>query len=160
MNTALANKNGELVMPVLVTGSFQSPRIAPDLETIARMKMENLLPTGANPGKLSSGILGSILGGKSQQNQAMPQEDRNGVQGVLDQLRGKQQQQQPAGNQPAQPNGTQPQQQSQTGQQQQQQQKKGWSDVLQEALKKRQQKKEQQQQQQQEQQQQQQEQPK
>lgn len=147
MSTALANKNGELVMPVLVTGNFQSPHIAPDLETIARMKMENLLPTGANPGKLSSGILGSILGGKSQ-NQSLPQNDQNGVQGVLDQLRGKQPQQQPpAGNQPpAQPNGTQPQQQqSQTGQQPQQQKKQGWADVLQGVLDKN--KKQQQQQQ-------------
>ena len=143
MQTALANKNGELVMPVLVTGSFQKPRIAPDLQTIARMKMENLLPTGANPGQMTSGILGSLLGNKSQQqNQGLPQEDRGGVQGVLDRLKGKQpqsQQQAPA-SPPATPNGQAP---ASTGQQQPPA-KPNWNDVLQGVLDK--QKKQQQQQ--------------
>lgn len=136
MNTALANKNGELVMPVIITGSFQSPRIAPDLETIARMKLQNLLPTGANPGKLSSGILGSLLGNRQQNQSGLPQSDRNGVQGVLDQLRGKRPQQEKSapGSQPAAPpNGGTPQQQSTTGQPPK---KQTWQDVLQEALKK------------------------
>jgi AsmA protein len=153
MNTALANKNGELVMPVLITGSFQKPTIAPDLETIARMKIQNLLPTGANPGQLSSGILGSVLGGKSQPGQAgsLPQGDQNGVQGVLDRLRGKKPQQPPpSGNQPAAPNGATQQQPNATGQQQQ---PKNWSDVLQGVLNKKKQQQQQQQQQQPEQQQ-------
>src|SRR5262252_5821088 len=30
MNTALANNQGELVMPVIITGTFQHPRVAPD----------------------------------------------------------------------------------------------------------------------------------
>ena len=145
MQTALANKNGELVMPVLVTGSFQKPQIAPDLQTIARMKVENLLPTGANPGQMTSGILGSLLGNKAQQqNQGLPQEDR-GVQGVLDRLKGKQpqsQQQAPA-SPPAPPNGQAP----ASTDQQQQPAKPNWSDVLQGVLDK--QKKQQQQQQQQ-----------
>ncbi len=150
MSTALANKNGELVMPVLVTGSLQNPKIAPDLETIARMKMENLLPTGANPGKLSSGILGSILGGKSQQNQALPQDDRNGVQGVLDTLTGKPKKQQPAGTQPSAPNSSQPQQQAApAGQPQQPPKKKSWTDTLQDVLGTKKQQQQQQQQQQQ-----------
>src|SRR5581483_1038995 len=34
MNTALANRNGELVIPVIMTGSLSSPRIEPDLEAI------------------------------------------------------------------------------------------------------------------------------
>ena len=149
MNTALANKNGELVMPVLITGSLQKPNVAPDLETIARMKLQNLLPTGANPGQLSSGILGSVLGNKSQPGEsgAMPQADQNGVQGILDKLKGKkaQPQQQPpaSGNQPA--NG-QPQQPSAGQPQAQQPKNPNWSDVLQGVLKKKQQQPQQQQQ--------------
>src|ERR1051326_1244499 len=50
MQTALANKNGELVMPILVSGPLSSPRFAPDVQAIAQMKLNNLLPTSANPG--------------------------------------------------------------------------------------------------------------
>ena len=47
MNTALANKNGELVIPVIVTGNLNHPVIAPDVEKLAQMKLNNLLPTSA-----------------------------------------------------------------------------------------------------------------
>jgi uncharacterized protein involved in outer membrane biogenesis len=62
MQTALANRNGELVLPVLVTGTFQKMKFAPDIDTLARMKVQNLLPTGT--GGLT-GVLNS-LGGKQQ----------------------------------------------------------------------------------------------
>ncbi len=45
LNTALANKNGELVLPVLITGNMNHPLVAPDIEQIAQMKLKNLLPT-------------------------------------------------------------------------------------------------------------------
>jgi len=64
MTTALANRNGELVVPLRVTGTFEKPRFAPDLEKIARMKLENLVPSLSSPGGLAD-ILGA-LGGKSQ----------------------------------------------------------------------------------------------
>src|SRR5262249_19286031 len=71
MNTALANSNGELVIPVIVTGNLQRPKFAPDLQKIAEMKLQNLVPTAGNPGELTSGILGAILnkGGNNQGNQ-------------------------------------------------------------------------------------------
>ena len=59
LNTALANKNGELVLPVIVSGTMSHPVVAPDVQKIAEMKLNNIVP-GA------SGILGSLLGGKSQ----------------------------------------------------------------------------------------------
>jgi AsmA protein len=159
MTTALANRNGELVIPVIVTGSLSSPHIVPDLETIARMRLQNLLPTASKPGDLTSGLLGALLGNKNnnqqtpqsdpqqQQNNNQQQQNNNkGIQGILDQLGGhKQQQQQPQPAQPQpqpQPNGsqTQPngadagQQQAngaQAGQQPQQpQQKPTWGDLL------------------------------
>ncbi len=65
LTTALANRNGELVVPLIVTGTFEKPRFAPDLKKIAEMKLENLAPTLSNPGELTS-ILGSIFGKKGK----------------------------------------------------------------------------------------------
>jgi uncharacterized protein involved in outer membrane biogenesis len=59
LNTALGNKNGELVLPVIISGTMSHPVVAPDVQKIAQMKLNNVVP-GA------SGILGSLLGGKSQ----------------------------------------------------------------------------------------------
>ncbi len=112
MNTALANNRGELVVPVIVTGTFAQPRFEPDVQKIAQMKLNNLLPTSANPGQLTSGVLGSLLGKNGQTNGV-----QGGLQGVLGALTGKQ----PANNpQPGTNNATTPDQQQQTQQQQQQ----------------------------------------
>jgi uncharacterized protein involved in outer membrane biogenesis len=105
LTTALANSKGELVMPVLITGSLTSPKVQPDLQTIAKMKLENVTsPSGL------SGILGAITGKKNEQqppanrqqgeqpNQQQQQEaPANPVQGILDALGGKKkkEQQQP-----------------------------------------------------------------
>jgi AsmA protein len=114
MQTALANNRGELVLPVLVTGSLKNPNFAPDLETIAQMKLQNLLPSFSNPGQLTNGVLGSVLGSKGN--------NKGGFGGIVDALSGKQKtneqygQQQQQGNQQ---NQQQPQQQQQQQQQQQ-----------------------------------------
>ncbi len=63
LNTALANNKGELVMPVLITGSMAHPVVTPDAQSIAKMKVSRLLPTTADPSKLAGGLLGSVLGG-------------------------------------------------------------------------------------------------
>lgn len=106
LQTALANNKGELVLPVLATGSFQSPRFAPDLEQVARLKMQNLLPSFNNPAELTTGILGSMLGGK-------PGGRDRGLGGILGTVTGQNpnqpHQQQPDQTQPQQP---QPQQQN------------------------------------------------
>lgn len=83
MNTALANRNGELVIPVIVTGTMNHPLIAPDVQKLAQMKLSNLLPTSGNPAALTSGLSG-LLGGKTGQQ-------GNGVQGLLGALGGQQQ---------------------------------------------------------------------
>jgi len=101
MNTALANRNGELVIPVIVTGSMNHPMIAPDVQKIAQMRLQNILPTSGNPAALTSGLSG-ILGKGGQQGNA-------GVQGLLGALGGQQQQQQ----NPQQNNAQQQQQQQQ-----------------------------------------------
>jgi len=65
MNTALANQQGELVIPVLVTGTFQHPIVAPDVQKLAQMKLQHVLPTTANPA-LGQAV-GALLGGKNGQ---------------------------------------------------------------------------------------------
>jgi hypothetical protein len=66
----------------VVTGTFQSPQFAPDIERVARMKLENLVPTANDPTGLTKGILGQIFRqkpseeGKSQPNQNQPNEQQ------------------------------------------------------------------------------------
>lgn len=85
MQTALANKSGELVIPVIVTGTMNHPVFAPDLQKIAQMKLNGLLPTTGNPGQLVGGLLGGKTGGQA-----------GAVSGILGALTGKKNQQQGA----------------------------------------------------------------
>ena len=94
MNTALSNNQGELVLPVIVTGTFQHPQVAPDVQQIAKMKLDNLLPTSKNPGQLTTGILGAVLGNKNQGGAAGgTSQQKGGIGGILGALGGQQQQQ-------------------------------------------------------------------
>ncbi|MGE5325212.1 MAG: AsmA family protein [Actinomycetota bacterium] len=100
MNTALANNQGELVIPVIVTGTFQHPAVAPDLQQIAQMKLKNLLPTAKNPGALTSGILGQILGKKGGAQNGNAQQPQGGLSGILGAIGKQTQQQQKQGQAP------------------------------------------------------------
>lgn len=88
MQTALANQQGELVIPALVTGTFSNPRFAPDVQQIAQMKVKGLLPNLSNPGSVT-GTLQNLLGGKmpapGQQSQGQQQ---NPQQNTVQQLMG------------------------------------------------------------------------
>jgi AsmA protein len=88
LNTVLANSNGELVIPVLVSGNFNAPQFAPDVQKVAQMKLENLVPSLQNPADLKSRILGDILG---QNPEAPPPQ----AQGTQEPQKQEQQQQQP-----------------------------------------------------------------
>ncbi len=96
MNTALANNQGELVLPVIVTGTLQHPQVEPDVKMIAQMRLQNLLPTSKNPGALTDSLLGAVMGGK--QGGANGQQ-KGGFGGILNAIGG-QKQQQPTANQP------------------------------------------------------------
>jgi hypothetical protein len=75
LNTALANNQGELVLPVVVTGTTDHPLFAPDVAAMAKMKMSHLLPTAGDPSKLTVGsVLGGMFGPQSgqQKNQNQP----------------------------------------------------------------------------------------
>jgi uncharacterized protein involved in outer membrane biogenesis len=65
MNTALANNQGEIVIPATVTGTFQHPLFRPNVQKIAQMKLKNLMPSTDNPLGGASGILGNLLGQKN-----------------------------------------------------------------------------------------------
>jgi AsmA-like protein len=71
LQTALANNQGEMVIPVLITGTMQNPKFQPDMQKVAQMKLKGLLPSASNPAGGVSGILGGLLGQKGGQ-QAQP----------------------------------------------------------------------------------------
>ena len=62
MTTALANNQGELVIPAIVTGTFQNPKVVPDVQKMAQMKLKGLMPNGDNPLGAASSILGGLNG--------------------------------------------------------------------------------------------------
>jgi len=106
LNTALANNQGELVIPVIVTGTLQSPRFQPDLQSVAQMRIKGLLPTSGNPQSAVTGLLGGLLGKKNQnqaqqqqpqpQQQAQPQDQpQNQVQQILGGIFGRKKKKQP-----------------------------------------------------------------
>ena len=79
MNSALANSQGELVIPATVTGTFQNPKFAPDVQKMAQMKLKGLIPSGDNP-------LGSLLGGVTGQKGQQPaagQQQQNPVNQIM-----------------------------------------------------------------------------
>jgi uncharacterized protein involved in outer membrane biogenesis len=101
LQTALANNQGEMVIPVIISGTFQSPKFQPDMQQVAQMKLKGLLPSAANPAGGVSGILGGLLGQKGgQQAQPAQPAQQNPTQDAVQQVIGlfgkkKQQQQQP-----------------------------------------------------------------
>ncbi len=60
--TVLANSDGGLVIPATITGTFEHPRFAPDVQQIAQMKLKGLVPNFNNPAAAVSGLVGSLAG--------------------------------------------------------------------------------------------------
>ena len=68
--TALDNSQGELVIPAVVTGTFEHPMFKPDVQQLAQMKLKGLMPDFNNPTAAASSLLGNLLdqqGANSQQ---------------------------------------------------------------------------------------------
>src|SRR5437588_13062068 len=61
MKTALANNQGELVIPALVTGTFSKPRFEPDVQQMAQMRLKGLVANLNNPASVA-GTLQDLLG--------------------------------------------------------------------------------------------------
>jgi len=86
MQTALANNQGELVVPALVTGTFSNPKFAPDVQQIAQMKLKGLVPNLQNPGSLAGALQGLLGGPKSAAGtppQGQPPTPENPLQQML-----------------------------------------------------------------------------
>lgn len=83
MQTVMANPKGELVVPLIVSGTFANPSFAPDVQQMAQMKLKNLTPSLDNPGALSK-LIGGAAGGQAAGGGALGQ--------VLGALGGQQQQ--------------------------------------------------------------------
>jgi AsmA protein len=79
LKTALANSQGQLVIPAMVTGTFKNPRFEPDLQQVAQMKLKGLIPNFDNPTSAASGILSNVLKqqfGNQNQNPSQQQGSR------------------------------------------------------------------------------------
>lgn len=103
MHTALANNQGELVVPALVTGTFSSPKFAPDVQQVAQMKLKGLVPNFDNPASVT-GALQNLLGGaknptqdaqSQEQGQAQPQNPVQQLIGIFGKKKQPEQQQPP-----------------------------------------------------------------
>lgn len=90
--TVLANNQGELVIPATVTGTFQHPQFAPDVQQLAQMKLKGLVPGFNNPAGAVSGSLGNLLnsqGGSGAQSQnPAPSQNPSASPNPLQQLEG------------------------------------------------------------------------
>ena len=105
MKTALANNQGELAIPVLVTGTLQNPKFMPDVQQMTQMRLKGLIPNSNNPGGAVGGILGGLLGkqgankapapGQPQQAQPGKTPQQNAVDQVIGLFGGKKKQQPP-----------------------------------------------------------------
>jgi hypothetical protein len=73
LKTALANNQGELVIPALVTGTFSNPSFAPDVQQLAQMKLKGLIPNMSNPASVAD-TLQNFLGGSKPPAQSQPQQ--------------------------------------------------------------------------------------
>jgi len=67
MRTAFANPAGEMIIPVIVTGTFKQPRFAPDARAIVELQKQRFIPgfqPGQKPTETIKGIIGGFFGGK------------------------------------------------------------------------------------------------
>jgi AsmA protein len=76
MNTALSNNQGEIVIPALVTGTFDHPVFTPNVQKIAQMKLKGLMPSADNPLGGGASILGGLMGQKGQQPAGQQQQQQ------------------------------------------------------------------------------------
>ena len=100
MKTALANSQGELVIPTIITGTFSNPHFQPDVQQLAQMKLKGLIPNMNNPGSIT-GALSGLLGGAKAPGQTTTQQPNqqqspaNAAQQILGGLFGKKKQANP-----------------------------------------------------------------
>src|SRR5262245_54128106 len=99
LNVAFTNAAGELVLPALVSGSFQKPKFSPDLKAVAELQKQKYLPSLNNPAAAVGNILDALKGKPKTDAEPLagekPAEKPNPVKGILDLLGGQKKEQQP-----------------------------------------------------------------
>ena len=91
LNTALGNNQGELVIPVKITGTFQHPVVQPDVQKLAQMRIKGLVPSSNNPLGGAAGLVGNLLGQKnanSAQQQTQQPQQKQQLQDSVNQVLG------------------------------------------------------------------------
>jgi AsmA protein len=78
MSTVFADQNGQMTIPVLITGSMSAPRVEPDTQAMAQMKLHSI--TSGTLGNLTSGkgVLGALTGKPQPGAVAGNQQQQNG----------------------------------------------------------------------------------
>ncbi len=89
LNIAMTNSAGELVLPAIVTGSFQQPRFAPDLKAAAQLQKQKFLPSLENPAAAIRDVIGVLRGRTAPSTEQPAGEKPSIVKGILDVLGGK-----------------------------------------------------------------------
>jgi uncharacterized protein involved in outer membrane biogenesis len=76
----LTNSHGELVVPGVITGTFEHPKFEPDMQQFSVMKLKGVVPTSDNP----FGVLGTLLGRDNRKESKQPEQHRSrGINQVL-----------------------------------------------------------------------------
>jgi len=66
----LTNSRGELVIPGLITGTFENPKFNPDMDQLGLMRLKGIVPTSDNP----FGVLGTLFGHDKKHETKRPSE--------------------------------------------------------------------------------------
>ena len=66
----LTNSHGELVIPGLITGTFENPKFEPDMDQLGLMRLKGIVPTSDNP----FGVLGTLFGHDKKDETKRPSE--------------------------------------------------------------------------------------
>jgi AsmA protein len=82
LSPVLSNSRGELVIPGIITGTFENPKFEPDMEQFTLMRLKGVVPTSDNP----FGLIGTLFGHDNRKETRAPAQ--NPFQGV-DQILGK-----------------------------------------------------------------------
>jgi uncharacterized protein involved in outer membrane biogenesis len=77
LNTALSNNEGQIVIPAIVTGTFDNPKFTPDAKKIAQMRVKG------NASSLIQGLLGKKNQANGQDQQQLQQQQQSPVDQII-----------------------------------------------------------------------------
>jgi hypothetical protein len=85
LKPVMENSHGELVIPGIITGTFENPKFEPDMDQFSLMQLKGIVPTSDNP----FGVLGTLFGhGKKNETQPPSQNPLKGINKFFDKIPG------------------------------------------------------------------------